>query len=91
MSDHTFKVHTPNLLKEIADFGLPQNSGVLFVPLNQFRTLLLKVAERASLIGDPILNKLMCDLTLYEVADPQSKEYDKDVLDKPVLAHLSYS
>jgi len=75
-----FSVHTPNFLKEISDYAIPQTSGVLFIPLNIFRGLLLKVAERASKLNDPILNKLMCQLTLYDVADPSSKDYSIKIL-----------
>lgn len=77
-----FKVHTPNLLKEIVEYALPKNNGMLFVPINQFRQLLIKVAERCSELNDPVLNKLMCQLTLYECADPDSKEYNQKILDE---------
>lgn len=70
----SFKVHTANLLNEIADSS---NAGVLKIPLNVFRTLLCKVSERASQLNDPILNDLMCDLTLYEISDLSSHDYDK--------------
>ena len=75
-------MHTPNLLNEIADHALTSNSGVLKVPLNQFRLLLVQVANRASQLNDPVLNQLMCELTLYEEADPQSKAYNKQLLKK---------
>jgi len=78
----SFKVHTANLLKEITESALPKSCGVLFQPINIFRQLLLQVAHRASQINDPVLNKLMCDLTLYEVADIQSTEYDKETVEK---------
>lgn len=72
-----FKLHTPQLLKEITECGLAPQSGVLFVPINTLRILLGKVAERAAQLNDPILNKLMCDMTLYEIADPRSKDFSK--------------
>ena len=40
------------------------------------------VATRASELNDPILNKLMCDMALYEVANPSSKEYNQEILDE---------
>ena len=63
---NTFRVHTPNLLNEIADCAVGKDAGVLFVPLNQFRILLGLVAQRALELDDPKLNKLMVALTLYE-------------------------
>lgn len=72
-----WKVHTPNLLKEIL-----QNSGteILSMPLHIMGNLLAKVATRASELNDHELNKLMLQLTLYEKADPESPEYDREVM-----------
>lgn len=78
-----FKVHTPNLLKEIVDNSMYRNSGVLFIPLNTFRGLLVKVADRAKELNDLELNQLMIDLTLYEEADPEAKGYN------PVMCALN--
>lgn len=78
-----FRVHTPNLLKEVTEKsqanGLP---GVLFIPMNQFRILLCQVAERAIELNDPIMNMLMYDLTLYSIADPESPDYDQKAMEK---------
>lgn len=74
----TFKVHTANLLKEICDCGLREGQGVLKIPINQFRILLCQVAERASQVDDDKLNYLMCRLTLYELADATSSDFDPD-------------
>jgi hypothetical protein len=77
----SFKCHTPQLLTEICDGALATgNFGILKVPLNVLRNYLVLVAQRASQLNDPILNELMCNMTLYEVADPYSKEYDKKIL-----------
>ena len=78
----TFRVHTPLLLKEITECAIDKNTGVLKVPLNQFRILLLQVAERASQLNDAKLNKLMCDLTLYDEADPESENYNPELLEE---------
>jgi hypothetical protein len=75
-----FRVHTPCLLKEIADCSLPKTAGVLKIPLNQLRILLIKVAKRASQINDPKLNALMCMLTLYDISDPLSEGYDPELV-----------
>jgi|SRR6185312_1863483 len=74
-----FRVHTVNLLKEVL-YNSSEKMGVFKIPFDQFGKRLHEVAERASQLNDPILNALMCDLTLYAVADPESKEHDKEVL-----------
>lgn len=74
-----WKCHTSRLILEV----LENNScAILKIPINIFGKLLANVATRASQLNDPILNKLMCQLTLYEVADPYSDEYDKNVVDE---------
>ena len=78
--EHGFKIHTTSLLKEIVECALRENQGVLKVPLNTLLRYLGSVATRASQINDPILNKIMCDMTLYEVADLSSPEYDAKVI-----------
>lgn len=80
---HAWKVHTPNLLKEIGG-----NPGLwaLKVPLNIFADLLAQTAARASELNDPELNALMVRLTLYDVADPHSPGFDAATVAR-VLAH----
>lgn len=77
------KVHTPNLLKEI---GNNQGAGALRIPLNVFGRLLFAVGERAAQLNDPELNALMCRLTIYDIADPHSPDFDlkrvKQILSK---------
>jgi len=80
--EHGFKCHTPGLIKEITESGLRQDSGVLKIPINIFMRYLQSIATRASEINDPILNKIMCDMALYEVADPYSKDYDQKIVDE---------
>jgi hypothetical protein len=76
---HTeFKIHAPQFLKELFDLN-PKLGGVLFVPANVFRLYLAQIAERASQLNDPKLNAIMVQMSLYEVADPQSPEYDAKV------------
>lgn len=74
-----WRCHTPELLKEIADNS---NQPILVKPIEIFRSLLEKVAERASQLNDPGLNKLMCRLTLYAIADPQDPDYDEEAVNK---------
>lgn len=70
-----FKVHTGNLIKEIMN---NHGSDTLHKPLLVFRDCLRQVAERSSILNDVELNKLMMQLALYEVADPESKEYNPE-------------
>lgn len=72
-----FRVDTVPLLHEIVDHGLRPGMGVLRVPLNTLRVLLAQVATRAIELNDPILNRLMFDLGLYELPPPMSPEYKK--------------
>ena len=71
-----WKVHTPGLLKDILTNNQTQ---VLQIPLQIFASLLAEVATRASELGDPQMNALMCRLALYEISDPYSKEYDAEL------------
>ena len=87
---HGFKVHTSGLLTEIADAGLYRGMGVLYHPMNIFRRYLISIAERASELNDPILNKIMADMTLYEAVDPKSKDYDDKVIKKINKEYIDY-
>jgi hypothetical protein len=72
-----WKCHTPNLLQEVL---CNPSTSVLSIPLNILGRLLYEVGERASQLNDPELNRLMLQLTLYEVADPESPNYDLAVM-----------
>jgi hypothetical protein len=77
MSNLHFKVDTVSLLHEIADNALRPSMGVLKVPLNVLRTLLAEVAQRCTVLYDPILNRIMVDMHLYELPKPTTQEYRK--------------
>lgn len=82
-SDHTlhWKVHTSRLLDEITTHsGQPS----LRIPLNTFRCLLADVGECAARLNDPQLNALMCKLTIYSIADPDSPDYDAAAVERIV-------
>lgn len=79
---HGFKIHAPNLLKEVTNHGLQDNSGVLFIPMNILRKYLVSIGERCSQINDPILNKLMVEMAIYEVGDPESEIYDPKIIEQ---------
>ena len=63
-----FRVDTMAFLHEIADGALSiGHMGVLKIPLNVFKNLLARVAQRSVEINDPKLNILMMSLNLYEI------------------------
>lgn len=68
-----WKVHTPGLLREVLN---NEGAQILLRPLQGFAGLLSAVATRASQLNDPELNKLMCRLSLYAIADPECPDYD---------------
>jgi hypothetical protein len=70
-----WRVHTPSLLKEILN---NKGANILHRPVQIFASILSQVAQRASELNDAKLNALMCRLTLYVIADPESPEYDKE-------------
>lgn len=87
-----WRVNTPALLKEIFDNN-PKLGGIFYQPANIFRMLLIEVAERAIVINDPILNALMCRLSLYAESDPyDTANYNHDILMKTInsIEYLKY-
>ncbi len=73
-----WRVHTPNLLKEIVESN--EGMGILSKPVTIFGRLLAAVGERAAELNDEKLNALMIRLAIYSVADPESPDYDRDVV-----------
>lgn len=71
-SSLTFRVNTPEFLREITENGA--RMGIFFVPMNVFQNLLAQVSDRAIKLNDPILNRLMFDLALYEEANPATNK-----------------
>ena len=69
-----WKVNTPQFLREIM---INSQVAGLKIPMQIFASLLAQVATRASELNDDELNALMCRLSLYEISDPYSKEYDE--------------
>jgi hypothetical protein len=60
----TFRVHTPNLFKELWECSGMRIYGKV---MRIFTALLNDVAQRATEINDPVLNALMLKLRLYDV------------------------
>ena len=77
--DAHWKVHLPGLFSEIL---VNDSCAILYRPLQCTANIIGQVALRASQINDPVLNKLMCDLTLYEIADPKSPNYDRKKIEE---------
>ena len=69
-----WRVHTPQLLK---DLSTQPGMEIMQIPLGTFGVLLAQVAQRARELNDPVLTSLMCRLTLYTIADPNSADYDE--------------
>lgn len=73
-----WKVNIPSLFKEIVEANA--TTSIMRIPLQILMAILSEVGERAAQINDPILNGLMCRLTVYEISDPYNKGYNKKVL-----------
>lgn len=73
-----WKIHIPNLCKEIVDCN-PEYNALFRIPLMQLKNILAEIADRARELNDPKLKLLCCRLTLFEIADPESKDYNPDV------------
>lgn len=78
-----FRVHVPRLLTETFTCAIPPEiMESLRIPMNQFLEYIRLTTMRCSEINDPVLNKLMIDMTLYEESDLYSKEYDQEMVDQ---------
>ena len=78
-------------LHELCDNTLMHgNNGVLKVPLITMQQNLIKIAERASQLNDPVLNKIMADMTMYEIVDPSSDIYDPEAIKKIYQKFIDY-
>jgi hypothetical protein len=71
-----WRVHTTNMLKEVL---VNQEMAIMARPFDIFAKILYALADRAREINDPELNSLMCRLTLFSTADPESEYYDERV------------
>jgi hypothetical protein len=78
-----WRVHTTNFLKEILENSvIDRHNAILEKPMNIFISVLAEVGKRASELNDKKLNALMCRLTLYEISNPESKEYNPKLVNK---------
>lgn len=72
-----WRVHTYWLLREIVETG---GQPILQKPLSILANLLAQVGERAAELDDPRLNALMLRLTIYTAADPDSPDYNPELV-----------
>ena len=80
---HPFRVHTPNLLGEtFVNACRPKDLAALKIPLNEFMKYLRTLTARCAELNDPVLNKIMIDMTLYEESDLSSKEFNQEMVDQ---------
>jgi hypothetical protein len=80
---HPFRVHVPNLLNETFICAVrPQDLAALTIPLNELNRYLRTLTARCAEVNDPVLNKIMIDMTLYEESDPCSKDYNQEMVDQ---------
>lgn len=75
--DADFKVHVPNLLEEILR---NRECAALRMPLRLLASTLRRVAVRANELQDPKLTALVMSMALYEIGDPEHKDYDPKVM-----------
>jgi hypothetical protein len=80
---HPFRVHVPNLLNEtLTNAVRPKDLAALQIPLNELHKYLRSLTARCAELNDPVLNKLMIDMTMYEQSDLSSKEYSQEMVDQ---------
>lgn len=78
-----WRVNLPQFLKEVFDHYPSEQGGIFISPVRILQGLLIELTERASEINDPVLNALMCRLSLYAEADPYDKiNYNHEILSK---------
>lgn len=72
-------MHLGGFLQEIFN---NETAGALKQGAIHLTLLMNQVANRCAQLNDPVLDRLMCDLSLYTVADGYSPEYNREVIDK---------
>ncbi len=73
-----WKVHTTGIFAEM--LSNKQVNACFWIPLNIMRDLLGQVAERAIELNDPELHRLMIRLTLYSMSDPDSEDFNPELV-----------
>lgn len=78
-----WRVHTAQILAEIMQ---NPSCNILMQPLLIMDELLREVSARAIELDDPVLNRLMLQLTLYSVSDPNSPDHDAELTNRLINA-----
>ncbi|MGM8939862.1 hypothetical protein ACS8E2_14350 [Psychrobacter glaciei] len=80
--DMFVRVDVVSLLDEIQNNAIhPKDMAALKIPFGYFRTLLNEVARRSVEINDDELNRLMIRMCLYSVSQPNSADYNGELVD----------
>lgn len=74
-----WKVNTNGLMNEVMTC---HGAAILYIPLKIFLSLLALVAQRAAVLNDKELNKLMLRLGLYNISNPKSPEFDQKAVEE---------
>lgn len=75
-----WKVHVKNLFDEMLTCN--EQNWIFKHPLLLLYGMLQQVAARSAELNDPVLNDLMCRLTMYTIADPEHEDYDLEMVKK---------
>lgn len=81
----TFDVNFPQFTKEACENC---NGGLYGITWNILRNLIGQVAERATELGDPVLDALMIKLNLYELPNEERRK-TIEILHKNYLEALN--
>jgi len=82
MMDEEFSARWKSNIKQLIteEIMCNSNGAGLVMPWRITFLILLQVAKTAIRIDDPELNRLMCDLSLYTVADGYHKDFDQKIV-----------
>jgi len=80
MTNLKYKSNVKGLFEEI--IGSNNQMWIMRQPLKLTYQILQEVAQRSQEINDPKLNCLMLRLSLYDINDPQSENFDQDAVEK---------
>ena len=75
-----WKVSVVELFNEI--LANAKYDSQIRIPLNIIINYLAQIAQRATELNDPQLNKLMIRLSLYSISDPNDPEFNPELVRK---------
>lgn len=71
-----FRINTPSFLKETISAGLKPNQLELKRGFKVLVSFLGQLGKRCAEIDDPVLNRIMFDMALYDLPEPTTKEFE---------------